>query len=99
MFVQDLPEKSPVSDGQQKRLQVKVDGKPKPKVTWLKDGHPIMPSNEFIIEDFEDGTSVLTITEIFPDDVGNVVVVAENPLGVASSTTILEMEGAYRSAI
>lgn len=51
------------------------------------------PSPEFIIEEYEDGTSILTITEVYPDDVGEIVVVAENPLGVATTNTILEMEG------
>lgn len=83
----------PIQDGQQTRLQVRVVGEPKPKVSWYKAGVQIMPSTDFIIDDFEDGTSVLTIAEVYPDDVGEVVVVAENPLGVVTSTTFLETAG------
>lgn len=73
-----------------------MDGQPKPKVTWLKDGVEIVPSTEFIIEEYDDGTSILAITEVYPDDVGQVVVTAENPLGVARTLTVLEMEGLLR---
>lgn len=67
-------------------------GKPKPKGKWLKQGEEIIPSNEFVIENFEDGTSVLTITEIYPDDTGEIVYEAQNPLGVAVTTTELVVE-------
>ena len=70
-----------------------MDGKPKPKISWLKDGVQIEPSPEFIVEEYEDGTSILTITEVYPDDIGEVTVVAENPLGVATISTVLEVEG------
>lgn len=94
-FVEDLEKEMIIKPGEQKRLKVKAKGKPKPKVSWFKDGSEIKPSPEFIIEDFEDGTSILTITEIYPDDVGEVTVVAENPLGTATTTTILETEGLF----
>lgn len=75
-------------------------GKPKPEGKWYKHGEEIIPSKEFIIENFEDGTSVLTITESYPDDTGEIVYEAENPLGVAITSTQLLIEtaeGKYRS--
>lgn len=74
------------------RLEVKVVGKPKPEGKWLKEGEEILPSNEFIIESFEDGTSVLTLPETYPDDVGEIVYEAQNPLGVATTVTHLLVE-------
>jgi len=74
-----------------------VDGKPKPKVTWYKGGVEIIPSTDFIMDEFEDGTCVLTIAEVYPDDVGEVVAVAENPLGVTTTTTFLENPGKSQS--
>lgn len=74
------------------RLEVKAVGKPKPQGKWLKHGKEIMPSNEFTIENFEDGTSVLTISEVYPDDTGDIVYEAYNPLGVAATTTQLVVE-------
>lgn len=74
------------------RLEVKAIGRPKPEGKWLKEGNEILPSNEFIIENFEDGTSILTLPETYPDDVGEIVYEAENPLGVATTVTHLLVE-------
>lgn len=74
------------------RLEAKAIGKPKPVGKWLKQGEEIIPSNEFTIENFEDGTSVLTISEVYPDDTGNISFEAHNPLGVAVTTSELVVE-------
>lgn len=75
------------------RLEVKAVGKPKPVGKWLKHGVEIIPSDEFMIENFEDGTSVLTISEVYPDDTGEIVFEAHNPLGVAVTVAELSVEG------
>lgn len=75
------------------RLEVKVKGKPKPKGKWYKQGVEIVSSQEFQIEEFEDGTSVLTIAETFPDDTGEITFEAHNPLGVSTTTAYLSVEG------
>lgn len=75
------------------RLETKVDGSPQPKVRWLKQDAEINPSPEFQIENFDDGTSVLTITEVYPDDIGEIVCEAYNDLGVATTTTVLTVQG------
>jgi len=75
------------------RLEVKVKGKPKPEGKWYKQGVEIVSSQEFQIEEFEDGTSMLTIAETFPDDTGEIVFEAHNPLGVSTTTTYLSVEG------
>lgn len=41
----------------------------------------------------EDGSSVLTIKEVFPDDSGEIRFEAFNPLGVATTKTELLVEG------
>lgn len=74
------------------RLEVQAVGKPKPEGRWLKQGEEILPSRDFFIENFEDGTSVLTISEVYPDDTGDIVYEAQNPLGVAVTTTQLLVE-------
>lgn len=78
-------------DGDVTKLEVKAVGKPKPEGKWKKDGNEIKPSNEFVIENFDDGTSILTITEVYPDDTGEIVYEAHNPLGVAITTTLLSV--------
>lgn len=52
-----------------------------------------MSSEEFQIEEFEDGTSILTIAETYPDDMGEIVFEVHNPLGVSTTTTYLSVEG------
>lgn len=73
-------------------MEVKAVGKPMPKGKWLKHGEEIMPSDEFMIENYEDGTSILTISEVYPDDTGEIIYEAHNPLGVAVTTTQLVVE-------
>lgn len=70
-----------------------MKGKPKPENKWFKQGLEIQPSKEFQIEEFEDGTSILTITETYPDDTGEIVFEAHNSLGVSTTTTYLSVEG------
>ncbi|PSN29187.1 hypothetical protein C0J52_25667 [Blattella germanica] len=91
-FITPLQKIIPSRDGELVRLEVKVDGKPKPKVVWHKQGVEVIPSNDFQIEEFEDGTSVLTIPEVFPDDSGEITCTAENPLGVATSSSELVVD-------
>lgn len=69
-----------------------MKGKPKPKVKWLKEGEEIFPSEEYQIENFEDGTSVLIINDLYPDDTGTITFEAFNSLGVAITTTELIVE-------
>lgn len=74
---------------------MKVKGKPKPKVRWLKQGEEIIPSEEYQIENFEDGTSVLVINDVYPDDTGKITFEALNDFGVAVTSTelVVEQEG------
>lgn len=73
-------------------MEVQAFGKPKPEGKWLKHGEEIIPSNEFAIENLNDGTSILTINEVYPDDSGEIVFEAHNPLGVAVTSTELVVE-------
>lgn len=75
-------------------MEVQALGKPKPERKWFKHGTEIIPSNEFVIENLDDGTSILTITEVYPDDCGEITFEAHNPLGVAVTSTELVVETA-----
>ncbi|XP_011704408.1 PREDICTED: titin [Wasmannia auropunctata] len=92
-IIKKLPQLVSSKDGELTRLEVKVKGKPKPKGKWYKQGVEIVSSQEFQIEEFEDGTSVLTIAETFPDDTGEITFEAHNPLGVSTTTAYLSVEG------
>ncbi|KAJ8952457.1 hypothetical protein NQ314_007533 [Rhamnusium bicolor] len=91
-IIKKLPQVISTKDGDVTRLEVKAIGKPKPEGKWLKHGTEIIPSNEFVIENLEDGTSILTITEVYPDDSGEITFEAHNPLGVAVTSTELLIE-------
>lgn len=69
------------------KFEVKVVGIPRPEVKWLKAGEEIIPSDEFQIENLEDGTSILIINDVYPDDTGLIKCEAYNSVGVAETVT------------
>lgn len=73
------------------KFEVKVIGHPKPKIKWLKHGEEVIPSDEFQIENLEDGTSILIINDVYPDDTGEIKFEAYNVVGVAETTTQFEV--------
>lgn len=58
----------------------------------MKQGEEIVASEEYQIENFEDGTSILVINDVYPDDAGVFTFEATNPLGVAVARTELVIE-------
>lgn len=58
----------------------------------MKQGEEIIASEEYQIENFEDGTSILVINDVYPDDAGVITFEATNPLGVAVAKTELVIE-------
>lgn len=82
-------------DNEVVKLEVKVEGKPTPEVKWFKQGEELHSSEEYQIENFEDGTSVLFINNVYEDDTGEITFEAHNPLGVAVTTTELSLEGKF----
>lgn len=75
------------------KFEVKVVGHPKPEVKWLKAGEEIIPSDEFQIENLDDGTSILVINDVYPDDTGIIKCEAYNSAGVAETVTEFIVEG------
>lgn len=73
------------------KFEVQVIGHPKPDVKWLKQGEEILPSDEFQIENLDDGTSILIINDVYPDDTGEIKFEAYNVVGVAETITQFEV--------
>lgn len=92
-IIKELPQIVQTVDKQLTKLEVKVIGQPKPQIKWLKAGTEIIPSEDFQIFNFDDGTSVLVINDVYPDDSGEITFEAYNSLGVAVTTTELRVEG------
>ncbi len=73
-----------VNDGDSAIFKVMYRGTPKPTINWFFNSQPIQPSTDFQIHiDVNRGETILTIKEVFPDDEGEYMCRAENPLGVA----------------
>lgn len=68
-------------------------GYPRSVVRWYLNGKEILPSKDFVIDNLEDGTSILSISEVFPDDIGELMCEAQNENGIATTTTQLNMIG------
>lgn len=79
--------------GETATLEVKVIGKPKPTPKWLKANEEIIPSDDYLIENYPDGTSVLTITNVQPNVVDHITFEAVNAVGKAKTATKFQIEG------
>lgn len=90
-----MPDIITLQEGVVTKLEVKIAGKPKPDVKWSKDNEEIKPSDEYQIENFDDGTSILVINNVYPDDAGFITVEAISPVGEAFSTTELTFQGIF----
>lgn len=73
-------------------MEAKAIGIPKPEIRWLKQGVEIHQSQEYQIEELEDGTSILIIPEVYQDDTGEITFEAYNALGVTSTIGALSVE-------
>ncbi|XP_022664923.1 obscurin-like isoform X9 [Varroa destructor] len=67
------------------KVEAKVGGFPKPDVHWLKDGKPITDPR-IKIETKPDGTTILAIDKVKPEDAGEYSIVAKNDQGENKSS-------------
>lgn len=87
-FIEKLqPQHSP--DGYTVQFECKVEGLPRPQITWFRQTAIIKPSQDFQMYYDEDNVATLIIRELFPEDAGTFTCVAKNAAGFASSTTEL----------
>lgn len=97
-IVKKLPQTVQTTEGSITTLEVKVIGKPKPEVKWLRDDEEIIPSDEYQIENKPDGTSVLAIApDVHFEETGKITFEAYNSVGVAETETELVVEGIFSS--
>lgn len=76
-------------------MEAKAIGMPKPQIRWIKQGMEIIQSQEYQIEEMEDGTSILIIPEVYKDDTGEIIFEAYNPLGVTSTIAALSVQSEH----
>ena len=81
-----------VKEGEAVRFTIRVTGKPRPEVTWYREGSMIISSADFEIQ--QDGElHTLYIPEVFYEDAGKYTIKAENKAGQAQCTAELIVDG------
>ncbi|XP_043525681.1 uncharacterized protein LOC122536948 isoform X2 [Frieseomelitta varia] len=80
-----LPTDSLVAEGETAIFECAVIGEPKPELKWFSDSGEITKSERILIQQKEDGTSILKISSTIPEDKGNYVVRAFNAHGEAKA--------------
>lgn len=80
------------ADGYTIQFECKVEGFPRPQITWFRQTAIIKPSQDFQMYYDDDNVATLIIREVFPEDAGTFTCVAKNSAGFASSTTELTVE-------
>ncbi|GFS02464.1 titin, partial [Elysia marginata] len=77
-------------DGQELQMTCRVSGTPMPSVSFFHDSKNIDDDEEFVISyNPETGEVTLIIVEVFPEDQGQYICVAENPAGHATTSSYL----------
>jgi hypothetical protein len=79
-------------DGCQVEFVCKVEGLPRPQITWFRQTAIIKPSHDFQIYYDDNNMATLVIKEVFPEDAGTFTCVAKNCVGFASSSAELIVE-------
>ena len=79
-------------DGAQVEFVCKVEGYPRPQITWFRQTAIIKPSPDFQIYYDDNNLATLVIKEVFPEDAGTFTCVAKNCVGFASSSAELVVE-------
>lgn len=80
------------AEGYTVQFECKVEGMPRPQITWFRQTQIILPSDEFQMYYDDDDVATLVIRDVFPEDAGTFTCVAKNAVGFASSTTELMVE-------
>jgi hypothetical protein len=74
------------------QFECKIEGSPRPQITWFRQTQIILPSVDFQMYYDDDDVATLIIREVFPEDAGTFTCVAKNAAGFASNTTELIVE-------
>lgn len=92
IIIENLPNSVSVCEGRPLQLSAKIDGKPAPEVTWIKDGIPIKQTEGVEIRAKPDGTYMLTIGSAKASDAGEYVMIARNPNEEVVALTNVDVE-------
>ncbi|XP_025423040.1 obscurin isoform X6 [Sipha flava] len=91
-FVKLMEDKT-IQEYEEVQLSVRVNGIPKPKITWFKNGEVVIPDLRISIHTNDEGQvkSTLTIEHFSDLDIANFSVKAVNMIGEAETSSNLKM--------
>uniref|UniRef100_A0A7E4UT28 Muscle M-line assembly protein unc-89 n=1 Tax=Panagrellus redivivus TaxID=6233 RepID=A0A7E4UT28_PANRE len=89
-FSKQLTSQTVSKKGENVVFEAVVDETTKPEIAWFKDGKPITPAGNLLIEHRPDGTVKLTVVNATENDVGVYKVEAFNPAGKVGSEAVLK---------
>lgn len=93
-FIEKLkPQTTP--EGFTVQFECKVEGIPRPQITWFRQTAIIKQSEDFQMYYDDDNVAMLIIREVFLEDAGTFTCVAKNAAGFASSTAELIVESQF----
>ena len=84
-----------VQEGERYTFECRVTGHPRPNVSWLKDGMPIVNNPDYLTKHHQDGLCSLTIEETFAEDTARFSCVATNAAGSTETKAVLNVKGAF----
>lgn len=87
------------AEGYTVQFECKVDGFPRPQITWFRQTQIILPSQDFQMYYDDDNVACLIIREVFAEDAGTFTCVAKNAAGFASNSTELTVETYHESEL
>ncbi|KAE9550266.1 hypothetical protein FO519_006527 [Halicephalobus sp. NKZ332] len=94
------PKNVSVERGQEAVFTCKVDGSPKPEITWAVGGRKVKPGADFArVETSDDGTSKLIIDTNKVFENSTITVTAENSQGVDETGALLNVEQPKEMAV
>lgn len=93
-FIEKLKPQN-TAEGYTIQFECKVEGVPRPQITWFRQTAIIKPSEDFQMYYDDDNVATLIIREVFLEDAGTFTCVAKNAAGFASSTTELVVESQF----
>ncbi|CAH1803275.1 unnamed protein product, partial [Owenia fusiformis] len=81
-----------IKDGDQAKFECVVEGDPRPSIVWFREEDAVQPSADFVMEYTENNVCTLEIKEVFPEDAGTYIAMAENDAGTTSCSASLVVE-------
>lgn len=86
------PEKITILEGEEVAIVCKIEGVPRPTLSWTKEDKEVVPDQHHLLEVLND-TVVLKIPQCTADDEATYVLKVENPAGSDTVAIPVKVEG------